>query len=145
MKKSKAVWLIEISVFMLILLFAYTAMSKLVAFSAFTREMYNQTLPQILIVIDIYTLPEAELLLCLLLLFSQTRLAGLWLSLGMLLIFTTYIGLVLIHFFPWVPCSCGGVIAAMGWKLHFFFNLFFLLINIMAIYFTYQERRLTGK
>jgi putative oxidoreductase len=132
-------------IFLLILLFAYTAVSKLIDYNGFVQQMYNQTLPRILIITATYTLPEAELLACAFLLFSRTKLIGLWMSLIMLLIFTIYIGLILGHFFPWVPCSCGGVIAAMGWHLHFYFNLFFMLLNFMAINFTYQERRKAGR
>lgn len=137
--------LIDIAVFLLILLFVYTALSKLIDFHNFQGEMYNQTFPHVLATIFIWTLPEIELIAAGLLFFEHTRLAGLYLSSILLLLFTGYIGLVLVNYFGRVPCSCGGVIKILGWKLHFIFNLFFLLLAFLGIYSTYRERRLIGQ
>lgn len=129
---------------LLVLLFTYTALSKLLDLEAFKGQMYNQVLPRWLETGLIWTLPEAEIAAVLLLLPERSRLAGLYTSAALMLLFTGYTGLVLLHVFPRVPCSCGGVIQALGWKWHFVFNLFFLLLTLLPIYLTYRERRRIG-
>lgn len=50
--------------------------------------------------------------------------------------FTIYIVLIISGYFPKVPCTCGGVIRALGWKAHLVFNLIFLSAAILALYST---------
>ena len=134
----------DTAIFLLILLFVYTALSKLMDFQLFQSQMYNQTLPHGIATFLIWTLPGIELITGGLLFFENTRLYGFYLSSILMMLFTIYIGLVLLNFFDRVPCSCGGVIKALGWKLHFVFNIFFLLLSFIGIYITYRERRLVG-
>ena len=130
---------------LLILLFIYTATSKLINFDQFAGEMYNQTLPHEVATVLIWTLPGIEILAAMLLLFERTQPVGYYLSAILLSLFTGYVSLVLLNFFSRVPCSCGGVIKALGWKMHLIFNLFFLLLSIRGIFITNRERRLPGK
>ncbi|MFA6083425.1 MauE/DoxX family redox-associated membrane protein [Mucilaginibacter sp.] len=141
--KSKTVT--DIISFLLILLFVYTATSKLIDFNQFKGQMYNQTLPHPVETLLIWTLPEIEIVTALLLLFEKTKVYGFYLSLFLMTIFTGYIALVLLNYFGRVPCSCGGVIKALGWKMHLVFNLCFLLLSILAIFITNRERRLVVK
>jgi putative oxidoreductase len=130
--------------FCLILLFAYTASSKLLDFNQFKVEMYGQTLPHEVATLLIWLLPGMEMLVSLLLLFEKTRLAGFYASGVLMAVFTGYISLVLLNYFSRVPCSCGGVIKALGWKLHLVFNLLFLLLSVAGIYLSNRERRSPG-
>ncbi|WP_374949829.1 MauE/DoxX family redox-associated membrane protein [Mucilaginibacter sp.] len=136
---------IDIISFLLILLFIYTAMSKILNFNQFKGQMYNQTLSHGLATLLIWTLPGIEILTGLLLLFEKTKPYGFYISILLMTVFTGYIILVLLNYFGRVPCSCGGVIKAMGWKLHLLFNLFFLLLSTCAIFIINRERRLVGK
>jgi putative oxidoreductase len=140
----KRTLLSDIIAFLLILLFVYTAASKLMDFEKFKGQMHNQTLPHWLATTLIWTLPEIELIVAFLLIFSVSRLAGLYASLLLMAVFTGYIGLVLLHVFSRVPCSCGGVLKIMGWKVHFFFNLFFVAVIYTGIVFLNRERRVGG-
>ncbi|MCD8739069.1 hypothetical protein LT679_00520 [Mucilaginibacter roseus] len=126
---------------LLILLYVYTAASKLLSFNDFQMQMRQQVFPAWFKEVLIWILPLAELFVAVLLLIPSTRQTGLGLSAVLLLAFTLYIGLALVHVFDRVPCSCGGVFRRMGWKLHFWFNLFFLLSNSYAIVRTVRERR----
>ena len=130
---------------LLILLFVYTAVSKLLDFEQFKTQMYNQTLPNEVATVLIWTLPGIEILTALLLLIERTKLFGFYLSGLLMLLFTGYIALVLLNYFGRVPCSCGGVIQALGWRMHLVFNLFFLLLTGLAIFIINRERRFTGK
>ena len=130
---------------LLVLLFVYTAVSKLLDFEEFKMQMYNQTLPHDVATALIWTLPGIEILTALLLLFERTKSFGFYLSGLLMLLFTGYVALVVLNYFGRVPCSCGGVIKALGWKMHLVFNFFFLLLTIPAIIIIYRERRTTGK
>jgi putative oxidoreductase len=140
MKNTKSV-IPEIIVFLLVLLWIYTASSKLMDFHHFKVQIHNQTIPPAVADILTYALPPAEILAALLLVFHPTRPAGFIVSTFLMIVFTAYIGLVLLNFFGRVPCSCGGVLRIMNWKQHFLFNLFFLLLTIYGSYHVFRERR----
>ncbi|MEO7215553.1 MauE/DoxX family redox-associated membrane protein [Mucilaginibacter sp.] len=118
---------------LLILLFVYAALSKLLDFPAFNWQMHNQNVPPEAASVLVYLVPGLELLAAVLLLFSRTQVAGLLLSAFLLLVFSGYILLVLGGFWDSVPCSCGGVLRGMGWGQHLAFNLFFLFLSITAL------------
>lgn len=143
--KDKAKFVIQITSSLLIMLFVYTAVSKLIDIKQFERQMHSQAFSYGTAGILIWTIPELEILTSFLLVFDRTRLAGFYISALLLSIFTGYIILVLLHYYKHVPCSCGGVIKALGWKMHLVFNIFFLLLSVLGIYFTYRERRYAGK
>jgi putative oxidoreductase len=142
MKKST---LLQVIFALLILLFVYTAVSKLLDFNQFKEQMYNQTVPHEVATVLIWSIPEIELFTAVLLLFESTKRYGLYLSVTLMVLFTGYIALVLLNYFGRVPCSCGGVIKALGWKMHLAFNLFFLLLSILGIAIINRERRLVRK
>jgi putative oxidoreductase len=124
---------------LLILLFCYAAGSKLMDFEDFRGQLYNQTFPHGMAGVLLYALPVTEIATVILLLFRRTSLAGLQLSLLLLLLFTGYIALVLLHFWDRVPCSCGGILSHMSWTAHLVFNCIFILITLAGIAFHLRE------
>jgi len=122
----------EIASSLLILLFAYTAISKLFNYRAFARTLSESPLIHNGADTIAWLLPATELVVVLLLFFERTRKAGLYASLLLLVLFTLYL-LYMVLFVADLPCSCGGVLSKMSWKQHLFFNLFFILINLIAI------------
>ncbi|WCT14429.1 MauE/DoxX family redox-associated membrane protein [Mucilaginibacter jinjuensis] len=127
----------------LIALFTYAAISKLSDINAFRTQLYRQPFAHLLAGILVYGLPATELLAVSLMLFSRTRLAGLLLSAGMLIVFSVYIALGLLHFWRKIPCSCGGILNHMSWQTHLIFNLAFLLASLAAIAVFHAERSAT--
>lgn len=127
---------------LLILLFVYAAFSKLIDFWAFRRELYRQPFPHGVSDVLLYLLPLAELAAAALLLFDRTLLAGLETSLFLLLLFTGYVGLVKLGYWEKVPCSCGGILGRMDWTAHLVFNCSFLVINLLALRFYFNDNRL---
>ncbi|MEJ8841491.1 MauE/DoxX family redox-associated membrane protein [Lacibacter sp. H375] len=123
---------LQIASSLLILLFAYTAFSKLFDYRAFTQTLSESPLIHNGADTIAWLLPATELVVVLLLFFEQTRKAGLYASLVLLSVFTLYIGIMLL-FVKELPCSCGGVLNKMSWKEHLFFNAGFLVINLIAI------------
>lgn len=72
-------------------------------------------------------IPTLEILLAILLIlpFQRTQRAALWLSTGLMGIFTLYLALMLL-LAEKLLCHCGGVIESMGWTQHLVFNVLWL-------------------
>lgn len=140
MKKSN---LIEIISALLILLFVYTAVSKLLdkrfVITLMTSPLIGNELARILV----WALPSVEILISLLLFFPATRKLGLWASLSLMIFFTFYIG-YLTYFAPHKPCNCGGVLKQMTWGQHFIFNIFFTVLAGIGLWL-YRKIRLQNE
>lgn len=122
----------------LILVFSYTALSKVLHFSLFRYQMRNQPFPRWLSDGLTWILPLLELAIVVLLLRVSWRCFGLLLSFGLMLLFTVYTGLVLSGVFHRIPCSCGGLISSLNWTQHFILNI--LLSAGVGLGFFYQWR-----
>lgn len=118
----------------LVLLWVYTAFSKIMEYENFNRQLHNQTFSPDLAEILVWLIPTLEIITVLLLAFSKTRLTGLLFSTLLMGVFTTYILLVITGYYDRTPCSCGGVLIEMGWQTHFWFNLLFLSIAILGTF-----------
>ena len=117
-------WLYLITA-VLIALFIYTAVSKIIDFNTYTDQMRNQTLPRWLTAVLIWAVPLMEILASTLLLLDGSRHLGFVLSFSLLLSFTIYVGLILSGTFRYAPCSCAGIFSSMGWQTHLNVNLLF--------------------
>ncbi|RXK60669.1 hypothetical protein ESA94_09400 [Lacibacter luteus] len=118
---------------LLILLFTYTAISKLTDYANFIRFI-DESSPIHKGADTIgWLLPVTELVVVLLLFFERTRRAGLYASLLLLVLFTLYL-LYMVLFVADLPCSCGGVISKMSWQQHVWFNLFFIGLTMLGLY-----------
>jgi len=128
----------EIIAALFILLFVYTATSKLLEFYSFRTVLSRSPLIGKNAFLLAWVLPLAELVIALLLFFPRSRRLGLWASLGLMVLFTAYLG-YMITFASHLPCSCGGVIRHMTWTQHLVFNFFFTLLALTAIW--WEKRR----
>jgi putative oxidoreductase len=126
---------------LLILLFAYAAVSKLASFNDFRLQLYRQPISHEVSAMLVYAIPATEMIVIILLSFKKVMLHGLYLSLSLLSVFSLYISLVLLHFWSRVPCSCGGILNHMSWSVHLVFNLAFIVLNLIAIHIHLKERR----
>jgi hypothetical protein len=136
---------ILIATCLLIILWVYTAGSKVSDFQDFKHQLRLQHFGPGMISFLLWFIPAIEFTAAILLTASRSRLLGLYLSGILLAGFTLYVLLILSGYYINVPCSCGGVIKSMGWRLHLLFNLSFLLLNIGAIYISYHKERRSGK
>ncbi len=118
---------------LLILLFLYASLSKFLDFKTFTGEMNNQPLPNSWTPFLVWFIPCTEIAISLALLFEYTRMLGLYASLLLMSLFTVYTITILLHFFSYVPCSCGGIIKRLTWRQHLVFNLFFVALSVLGI------------
>ena len=131
MRNNKLI--IEIAVLLLVVLFLYTGVSKLVDFKGFTYDLNNQPFPNSFTPFLSWVLPISEIAIAAALLFERSRIIGLYASLILMSLFTIYTALVLLHVFEYVPCSCGGVIKHLTWPQHLIFNIFFVVMAFISI------------
>lgn len=131
--------------FLLILMFSYAAISKLITFSLFRIQLFMQPLPKWSIKFLAYAVPLSEIITVISLLFKKTKIIGLYGSFVLMLAFTVYTALAVFGFFGVTPCSCGGIISKMTWPEHMIFNLIFLIISIYGLILNHKERRFIGK
>jgi len=118
---------------LMVLLFVYTGISKLIAAESFLLQInaapyladYAQWLYRLI--------PISELIIATTILFKSTRLAGYYAFTFLMICFTIYICVMLLSGNP-LPCSCGGVIRLMSWREHLAFNCCFIGLSIVAIY-----------
>jgi len=119
--------IIEIISFFFILLFVYTAGSKLVNLEGFRSVIsYSPIIGQQAAVVS-WLMPITELLIALLLVIPQTRRIGLLVSAVLMLLFTLYVSYMLASMSK-LPCSCGGILKQMTWPQHLVFNIVFTLV-----------------
>ncbi|KAF2334585.1 MauE/DoxX family redox-associated membrane protein [Flavobacterium nitrogenifigens] len=123
---------IEIISMLYVLLFVYAATSKLLDFQHFKIELGQSPLLSAFAEWVAVLVPAAEYITCLLLIIPRFRLRGLFLSYGLMVMFTVYIFIIL-HYTSFVPCSCGGVLEKLDWQSHMIFNLVFVCLAILAI------------
>jgi putative oxidoreductase len=117
----------------LILLFLYASFSKLFDLWGFKYDLSKQPFPHWLQRLLVWVVPFSEIFISVLLIFARSRKTGFYLALFLMLLFTGYTAAILLHFFPFVPCGCGGVIKTLTWPEHLIFNLFFVFIIISGI------------
>ncbi|MDX5483195.1 MAG: hypothetical protein LPK07_16060, partial [Hymenobacteraceae bacterium] len=129
---------------LLILLFFYTALSKLLDFQAFEGQLLLQPFPAWAMPYLLWGLPTVELVACWLLFRRGTRRPGLYLSTLLMGVFTGYVALVLSGAFGSIPCSCGGVLEQMGWMEHLVFNTFFLALAIVGTRLHLKAKRMAS-
>jgi len=131
MKKD---FIVEIASSLLILLFTYAGLSKILQHDTFVFQM---RLSHVLVMkalagfLSVF-IPIVELGIVVLLLLPKTRRKGLLSSLILLVAFSLYISIMLLSGMK-LPCTCGGIISKLSWKGHLAFNLFFILISLFAL------------
>lgn len=124
---------LQLSSLILIIVFVYTGLDKLLRWEDNWKAFHNQTFPAELAAVLASAVPISELLIALLLLFSVTRWWGYLSSLLLLTVFTTYVGLIWVGAFPRVPCNCAGILESLGWEAHFWMNLGFIGVAVWGM------------
>nr|WP_291069819.1 MULTISPECIES: MauE/DoxX family redox-associated membrane protein [unclassified Empedobacter] len=79
-----------------------------------------------------YGVITIELVTAVLLMFDRFRIIALQISLFLMVMFTTYI-VIILHFTAFTPCSCGGVLEKLGWTEHLIFNFVFVGMALTGI------------
>lgn len=125
-------------IYLFVLLFVYAAVSKLLDFETFETQLGQSPL------LSAYAKPVAigvplfELLVSFLLVIKRFRRIGLYGFFAMMVMFTTYI-VIILNFTDFVPCSCGGVLEKLSWTEHMVFNIAFILLVAFSLFFLVQN------
>lgn len=124
--------LLEIIYFLLILLFAYAALIKLLDVAKFQSQIGQSTILTHYAQFLSIAVPVVELLIVVSLAIPRVRIVGLYLSMITMTVFSGYVFYIL-NFDPNIPCSCGGILDSMGWSEHLIFNVAFLALSVIGI------------
>lgn len=119
--------------YLYVLLFVYTAVSKLLEFNDFRSQLGQSPVFAAIAEPVSYGVIIAELLISVLLAAEKSRRAGLLLAFALMIMFTAYI-VIILNFATFVPCSCGGFIESLNWTEHLIFNIAFVLLALVALY-----------
>lgn len=123
----------EVVAYAYVLLFVYAGVYKLLDYSFFREQLRMSPLIGFADHIIAWLIPTLEIGISLLLLREGSRSIGLWLASLLMAAFTLYI-IFILWFSPMVPCSCGGILATMGWRDHLIMNLAFLMSGISVLW-----------
>ncbi|MET7000176.1 MauE/DoxX family redox-associated membrane protein [Chitinophaga defluvii] len=134
---------LEIIVALLIILFIYTGLNKMLDYTNFKFQLGRSPFIQSMSGFIAATLPAGEILVATLLVFKPTRMLGLYASFILMALFTGYIWLML-HYAYDLPCSCGGVLAVLSWKDHLIFNGVFTIISLIGILLQGKNNSITS-
>jgi putative Mn2+ efflux pump MntP len=130
MKRST---IVEVISSLLILLFMYAAVSKLLDYHIFRIQLSKSPFITKFAPILAWALPLGEILVGLALTFKRTRMFGLYSSLFLMTMFTAYIWTMLQYSY-YLPCNCGGILSKMTWMQHLWFNIGFVALSVIGIF-----------
>lgn len=117
-----------------IVLFVYAALSKLLHFETFTLQLAQSPLLSAYAGVIAFLVPGLEIGIAILLVFERWRTLALYASFTLMVMFTAYIFFIL-NFSDFVPCSCGGVLEKLSWTQHLIFNVVFIILAGVAVFF----------
>jgi putative oxidoreductase len=137
---------------LIIFLFLYSSLNKLMDMRTFARDMGHQPFPKWSKPYLIWIVPLSELTISLLLLadtlpslirkqpgehtrkiLRRGRIIALWGTSILMCIFTIYTTAAVLQLFEDIPCSCGGVIRNLSWPQHLALNLFYMAISLYGL------------
>lgn len=147
---AKREMIIDIITFMLIILFLYTAINKIIDFKIFKDDLAKAKYLNGFSIYIAYSIPSVELIITLLLLsgylsdlafftrigfsFRYCRYLGVLFSLILMSLFTLYvIGVLLLLKGHSRPCTCGGIMRSLSWRQHLIVNVFFVIMSGLGL------------
>lgn len=122
-----------------ILLFLYTAISKLLAFRVTVFDMEGNPLLKNTPTLWAISIPVVEIVVAVLLFLPATRRIGLWASLVLMIGFTAYVGVLLASNFK-LPCTCGGIFRELSWWQHLWVDIGLTILAAVALLIQKNDR-----
>jgi uncharacterized membrane protein YphA (DoxX/SURF4 family) len=141
---NKRALIIEIITAAFVILFVYAATTKLLDYDKSRLQLGQSPVLTQVAGIVVWLVPVIEFLIALLLSTKRFRLAGLYASFTLMVMFTAYI-VVITRFSDYVPCSCGGVLEKLTWNQHLMFNIIFVGLGATSILLYPQDILLQWK
>lgn len=119
--------------YILIVLFIYTGVSKFIGYYLFLSQLSDIIFLQKMAGFISIFIPLIEIAAGIALAFQKTEIIGWWLCAVLLSGFSIYVSMMLL-FAPHLPCSCGGIIAALSWTQHLIINILLGFICWIKLY-----------
>jgi Methylamine utilisation protein MauE len=129
----KRILLIDTICYLLVFLFLYAAVSKVMDYEKFRIQIGQSPLLTTMTGFIAWFIPTLEILISVMLVLSRIRLAGLYFSFGLMILFSAYI-IAILKFGTFIPCSCGGILQKMTWNTHLIFNICFVIIAALGVF-----------
>jgi len=136
--------IVEIISYLYILLFVYAAASKLLDFESFEIQLGQSPILGAFASPLALAIPLLEIGIAVLLMTRRFQFIGLLSSLALMTIFTVYI-IIILNWSYFIPCSCGGILEKMGWSEHLAFNIFFIVLALIALVLQYEDNKVFHK
>lgn len=124
---------------LLIVLFVYAGLIKLLDYQVFRNQLSSFPLISGYAAGMAWQLPVLELVLSYFLLWPRSRLIALYTAFLLLLSISVYIVMMLTGDYV-IPCACSGVINFMSWIWHLWLNIIFMLLAITGIWASKRRR-----
>lgn len=129
--KTKAI-IFEVITYLFIMLFVYTAYNKFITFDLFKGVLGRSVLIGQYSFILAWLIPSLEVILSVLLIIPKSKRIGLLGSLVLMILFTIYL-IYMINSGSKLSCSCGGIVSALSWKQHIWFNIGFIILAAIGL------------
>lgn len=133
MNRRKNKILIDIICALLVLVFVYSGINKLLDHNNFKTQIKFIVPYPILGNILSYTVPVGELIIAILITINQTKRAGIHAFITLITAFTLYF-IIMLSSGKNLPCTCGGFINTLSWKQHLAFNIGLILLAVAGLY-----------
>jgi hypothetical protein len=122
----------EIIIFLLILMWVYTFVSKIFDFDTFKRQINGAYLLSRVGFVLPYLLQALHMIIFVMLISKFWRKTGIIASLSLLILYSTYL-IYILKFAPSIPCSCIAVMRGMNWNDQLYFNFIAIIINTIGL------------
>ena len=131
--------IINAATFILIVLFTYTAINKILHLPNFILTISRSSIIGSNAGFIARTVITVELLIVIFLFFPALRKIGLLLSSLLMLAFTVYVAYIL-STEPQLPCSCGGIIQQLSWTNHLILNIVLTALAGIAFFSLHRNQ-----
>lgn len=125
-------WVFQIILLLLLFVLVYTATSKIVNFTHYSRAMRSQPLNKTMANFLIYSIPIIEMMAVYLILTSHLRQIGLWLTTALMFCFTCYVVFMKVSGWENSTCPCGGLFSELSWNEHLWVNTGLTLLALVT-------------
>ena len=130
-EKAKGI-VTEVIISAFILLFMYTATSKIYTFKSFDKVLSEVPLFGPFHLFIAVLIPVSEIIIGILLIVPKTKKPGLYATLILMIVFTIYL-IYMVLTSSRLPCSCGGFISSLSWKNHIWLNTGLICLAFLGI------------
>lgn len=122
----------DIIAYFFIFLFLYTGAIKLTDIQNFKQQLSSSPLMSSIAGIITWALPIGEILLAVALFIPKTRLIAMYVTAGLMTLFTIYV-ISILFIDKEITCSCGGIIEELTPKQHVAFNSACVILAVIGI------------